>query len=166
MFSDIWGMFSYFFMKMYDVCTQSRRIEALLMSTLNILYFLKNRKNISKLPLNYSYLSLDMALWLTLRRSNNLWLEPISMVPKIFKPFITKTNLYNFDPIQSHFYIVKLGFTGLYIIFLISAQKYRLWIHVRTDSVLSRNMKNIRILSENYQFWWWNIQYIWTGVFS
>ena len=35
---------------------------------------------------------------------------------------ITKTCLYNFDPFKPHFYIVKLGFTGVYIIFLISAQ--------------------------------------------
>ena len=34
---------------------------------------------------------------------------------------ITKTCLYNFDPIKPHFYMVKLGFTGVYIIFLISA---------------------------------------------
>ena len=34
---------------------------------------------------------------------------------------ITKTYLYNFDPNKPHFYIVKLGFTGVYIIFLISA---------------------------------------------
>ena len=34
---------------------------------------------------------------------------------------ITKTCLYNFDPLKPHFYIVKLGFTGVYIIFLISA---------------------------------------------
>ena len=35
---------------------------------------------------------------------------------------ITKTYLYNFDPLKPHFYIVKLGFTGVYIIFVISAQ--------------------------------------------
>ena len=35
---------------------------------------------------------------------------------------ITKTCLYNFDPLKPHFYIVKLEFTGVYIIFLISAQ--------------------------------------------
>ena len=35
---------------------------------------------------------------------------------------ITKTRLYNVDPLKSHIYIVKLGFTGVYIIFLISAQ--------------------------------------------
>ena len=28
---------------------------------------------------------------------------------------ITKTCLYNFDPLKPHFYIVKLGFTGVYI---------------------------------------------------
>ena len=35
---------------------------------------------------------------------------------------ITKTRLYNIDPLKPHFYIVKLGFTGVYIIFLISSQ--------------------------------------------
>ena len=35
---------------------------------------------------------------------------------------ITKTYLYSFDPLKPHYYIVKLGFTGVYIIFHISAQ--------------------------------------------
>ena len=48
--------------------------------------------------------------------------------------FITKTRLYKFDPLQPHLYIVELGFTGVYIIFLISAQKHRLWVLVRTAS--------------------------------
>ena len=39
---------------------------------------------------------------------------------------ITKTRLYNFDLLKTHFCLVKLGFTGVYIIFLISAQKHRL----------------------------------------
>ena len=47
---------------------------------------------------------------------------------------ITKTYLYNFEPLKPHFYIVKLGFTGVYISFLISAQKHRLWVLVRTAS--------------------------------
>ena len=34
---------------------------------------------------------------------------------------IMKTCLYYIDPLKPHFYIVKLGFTGVYIIFLISA---------------------------------------------
>ena len=33
-----------------------------------------------------------------------------------------KTRLYNFDPLKPHFYMVKVGFTGVHIIFLISAQ--------------------------------------------
>ena len=33
--------------------------------------------------------------------------------------FITKTCLHNSDPIKPHLYIVKLGLTGVYIIFLI-----------------------------------------------
>ena len=41
---------------------------------------------------------------------------------------ITKTCLYSFDPLKPHFYIVKLRFTGVYIIFLISAQKHRLLV--------------------------------------
>ena len=49
--------------------------------------------------------------------------------------FIMKTCLYNFDRLKLHFYIVKLGFTGVYIIFLISAQKHRLWVLVRTASL-------------------------------
>ena len=31
---------------------------------------------------------------------------------------ITKTCLYNFDPLKPHFYIVKLGFTGYTLFFL------------------------------------------------
>ena len=46
--------------------------------------------------------------------------------------YIMKTRLYNFDPLQPHFYMVKLGFTGVYIIFLISAQRHRLWVLIRT----------------------------------
>ena len=58
-------------------------------------------------------------------------------------------------PLKPQFYIVKLEFTGVYVIFLI-LQKNRLWVLFRTASprrflrlptiyVLSRNVKNIRI---------------------
>ena len=84
---------------------------------------------------------------------------------------ITKTCLYNFDPLKPHFYVVKLGFTGVYIIFLISAQKHRLWVLVRTASlrrfqrvptiyILSRNMKNIRF------FFIWNLSFCGGKIFS
>ena len=42
--------------------------------------------------------------------------------PTLLHLFITKTYLCNSDPLKPRFYIVKLGFTGVYIIFLISAQ--------------------------------------------
>ena len=50
---------------------------------------------------------------------------------------VTKTYLHmcNFDPLKLHFYVVKLGFTGVYNIFLISAQKLRLWVLVQTASM-------------------------------
>ena len=51
-----------------------------------------------------------------------------------FSDFSSRKHAYIFNPIKPHFYIVKLGFTGVYIIFLISAQKHRLWILVRTAS--------------------------------
>ena len=39
-----------------------------------------------------------------------------------YPQYTMKTYLYHFDPLKPQFYIVKLGFTGVYIIFLISAQ--------------------------------------------
>ena len=45
-----------------------------------------------------------------------------SAIPRAKAQNITKTYLHNFDPLKPTFYIVKLGFTGVYIIFLISAQ--------------------------------------------
>ena len=44
----------------------------------------------------------------------------------IAKAHITKTRLYSFDPLKSHVYTVKLGFTGVYVNLLVSAQKHRL----------------------------------------
>ena len=49
-----------------------------------------------------------------------------------------KTSLYNFDSLKPHFYIVKLGFTGVHIIFLISAQKKKkIVVLVRTASPMA-----------------------------
>ena len=43
---------------------------------------------------------------------------------------ITKTYLYNFDPLNfDHFHTVKLGFTGV-LIYLISALEHRLWVRI------------------------------------
>ena len=76
---------------------------------------------------------------------------------------ITKTYLYNFDPLKPHFYIVKLGFTGVYIIFLISAQNidcgYSLEPPQRGGSTKYHYLcfeqkyeKYRSFLSENFQF--------------
>ena len=73
--------------------------------------------------------------------------------------FITKTCLYTSDPLKPHFYTVKLGFTGVYIICLISDQKHRLWVLVRTVSASTNNLcfeqkyeKYQFFFSENSQF--------------
>ena len=73
---------------------------------------------------------------------------------------ITKTCLYNFDPRKPHFYIVKLGFTGVYIIFLISAQNidcgYSLEPPRRggSNEYPQQKYENYQsFLSENFQFW-------------
>ena len=62
--------------------------------------------------------------------SNNY--QNISIHGEIKKKYqyfcITKTSLYSFDPVKPHFY------TGVYINFLISAQKHRLWVLVRTSN--------------------------------
>ena len=53
--------------------------------------------------------------------------KTLNTIESVIFVYITKTYLYNFDPFKPHFYIVKQGFTGVFIIFLISAQKHRLW---------------------------------------
>ena len=50
---------------------------------------------------------------------------PVSTLTALFNSRLNiynKTCLYNFDPLIPHFYIVKLGYTGVYITFPISAQ--------------------------------------------
>ena len=90
---------------------------------------------------------------------------------------ITKTYLYNSDPLKPHLYIVKLGFTGVYIIFLISAQNkdcgypleppHRGGSNEYPHSMFWAEMWKIsEFLSEqSWVFWWWNFQYICIGVF-
>ena len=73
--------------------------------------------------------------------------------------YITKTCPYNFHPLKPHCYIVKLGFTGVYIIFLISAQKHRLWYSLEPP-------RNQNVYTKTFSFWWWKFQYIWIGLFS
>ena len=46
---------------------------------------------------------------------------------------ITKTCLYNFDPLKPQFYIVNWGLQGLHY-FSYFCSKHRLWVLVRTAS--------------------------------
>ena len=70
----------------------------------------------------------------------------------ITKDQLTKTRLYSFDPLQPHFYIIKLWFTWVCISFLISAQKHRLWVLVRTALLRSSNkFPQLEQKHENYQ---------------
>ena len=94
----------------------------------------------------------------------SLWFQACILSVWVYKLLITKTYLYNFDPLKPHFCIVKLGFTGVYIIFLLSAQKHRLWVLVRTASAVLRSThnlcfeqkyENIRIFYLNIFIFWW-----------
>ena len=82
----------------------------------------------------------------------------------MFIVFHHENILYNLNPFKPHFYIVKLGFTGVYIIFRIFARKHRLWILVRNrlaEAVLTsthnlcfeqKYEKYQSFLTENFQF--------------
>ena len=88
----------------------------------------------------------------------SLW-YPFLGIFTYFIKFIRTTCLYNFDPLKPHFYIVNLGFAGVYIIFLI------LLIHADCgysleppqrggsneyqQSFLSSNINHIRIFYPN-----------------
>ena len=86
-------------------------------------YPLRNQNNIT-IPFcrtelfRKSCIPSGVALWNSLHES----LRNSSSLNSFKCQIITKTCLYNFDPLKPHFYIVKLRFTGVYIIFLISAQ--------------------------------------------
>ena len=65
--------------------------------------------------------------------SSSLYLRLSFHTRHLFRPyFITKTYLYNFDPLKPHFYIVKIGFTGVNIFFFYFCSKLRLCVLVRT----------------------------------
>ena len=58
----------------------------------------------------------------TIKRILISWKVEFPLTGTALQTIITKTRLYNFDPLKPHFYIVKLAFTGVNIIFVISAQ--------------------------------------------
>ena len=75
------GIFSYFIIGLYVVCThQNRFIEAILMSALNIQSLCCKSKG-------FPYINaISFLNWLTLSCSNYPYLEQISMGPKMFEP--------------------------------------------------------------------------------
>ena len=90
---------------------------------------------------------------------------------------ITKMCLYNFDPFKPHFYVVKLGFKGIYIIFLISAQNIDRGCSLEPPCWGGSNGYPNLCFEQKYEkyqsfylkffsFCRWNFQYIWIGVKS
>ena len=80
--------------------------------------------------------------------------------------YITKTCLYDIDPLKPHFYIVKLGFTGVYIIILFSAQKHRLWVLVRTasEAVLTSTDNLCFFLCIHYYSYFYSKHRLWCSL--
>ena len=107
----------------------------------------------------------------------------VATLPPSHLHYITRTCLYNFDPLKSHFYIVKLGFTGVYIFFIFLLFFFWLknidcgyWLEPPRRSGSNEYPQSMfwaeiwkyqSFLSENFHFFWrWNFLYIWIGVFS
>ena len=74
-----------------------------------------------------------------------------------------KTCLYNVNPLKTYFYEVKLGFTEVCIIFLISVKKkttkkHRLWVLARTRThnfcFEQKYEKNQNFYLKTFSFWW------------
>ena len=68
---------------------------------IRILY-IESTKTVNKMTLN------------KLVKLTTLWKTGPCTVHSNFSGWNTKTYLYNFDPLKPHFYIVKLGFTGVH----------------------------------------------------
>ena len=147
-FRDILEEFSYFIMKIYVVSTHKNCLISYFKLTYN--YFKEAQKAIPKLSPFASWPSATIKpQWLKLSISNKIPWSQRSLshwsLTAVFlsgphqakqrfilvstwekdlshgQCHITETCLYNVDPLKPQFYIVKLGFTGVYII-VISAQ--------------------------------------------
>ena len=66
---------------------------------------------------------------------NSVSVQKSNRISCAMQTSITKTCLYNFDSLKPHIYIVKLGFTGVYIIFFSDfAKKKKIVVLIRTAS--------------------------------
>ena len=67
--------------------------------------------------------------------------------------YITKTRLYNFDPLQPHFYIVKLQGYTLFFLFLLKNIDYGAVLTSTHNLCFEQKYKQYqKILSENFHF--------------
>ena len=129
-----------------------------------------------KIILHYAYFNACMTL---LRRSWNYTFLDIALEKPIFLTkeidTITKTRLYNFDPLKPHIYTVKQGYS-LFFLFLLKNRDcgYSLEPPRRGGSneyPQSMFWAEVWKISEIFyleifSFWRWNLLYIWIGMFS
>ena len=116
--------------------------------------------------------------------------RPVCAFTKLPWPSITKTCLYNFDPLKPHFYIVKLGFTGYTLFFLFLLKTIDCWHSLEpphwggsneypqcTSTIIyvlvltsTHNLcfEQKYVKYESLFFFWFFLDflYIWKGVFS
>ena len=96
-----------------------------------------------------------LALWSPCRGRGS-WTLCFSSVCGLYTVSSRKHTYIILTPLKPHYYIVKLGFTGVYIMFLIAAQNIDCWYSLEPprrggsneypqSMFLSRNVKNIRI---------------------
>ena len=70
---------------------------------------------------------------------------------------ITKTYLCNFDPLKPHFYIVKLGFTGVYIIFFLFLLKNIECVYSLGGNISAYLNRHVFVMvARNYQIYVWS----------
>ena len=106
--------------------------------------------NVKKRPLGFCALSMKRLQ--SACACNTVWSIFVIRMKKTLP--ITKTLLYNFDSLKPHFYIVKLGFTGVYIIFLISVQNIDYGYSLEPPRLCFEQKKEKcqSFSSENFQF--------------
>ena len=89
---------------------------------------------------------------------------------------ITKADLYNFDLLKPHFYIVKRGFTGVNMIFFLFLLK-NIDCGYSLESLWQRGSNEYTCFEQKYEkyqnfslntfsCWWRNFHHIWIDMFS
>ena len=83
---------------------------------------------------------------------------------------VTKTGLYSFYPLKPHFYKVNLGFAGVSINFLISAQKIQIFgtrlNHLAEAGLTSTHNLCFKQKYEKYPTFFWKFSFFGGEIFS